>query len=559
MPPAADRGVLTIDPLVERTFLNQAERDKYLELLEQVGPERAKVDWLTAKVILQNKRNFIHFCRHTMGYKEMNREHEALCEFLQYHPARIKLILMPRYTFKSCIVTIAHSLWCLLNDVNERILLYSDAAEKAEGFLLGVKNHILGLVEGQGFRQLTHQRCWEVDPQKQSWNQSAIVVAVRTQAQVEASIDTAGLETSKVGKHYSRIKFDDIVSDKNVTTKDLMDKTEECIKKSQSLLTPSGFMEFAGTRWHFGDAYGRMIAEYKGRPDFAVFHRKAFEGEHYFFANIGKDSLTPDFLARTKASQGTRLFSCLYQNTPVDDETATFKVVDFRFYQPAPTEAFKQWVSQLYITCVLDAIPPPTSDHGDDAAITVVGTDAEHTMFLLDAVASRMSPEQQIEEVLALHLHWRFRKFGLETNAFQKMLKSMLELRLRELRAKPHYHPFEIIEFSGVTQGNKERRIEGLQPWHEQGLLRFPGRSVERLTGVWSKLAYQMIEFPHSQHDDVLDSLAYHPQLKQAGSTTLEAVGFPYTSAAWFEQEQLKQLARQPRWKRRPLPELAFN
>lgn len=318
-------------------------------------------------------------------------------------------------------------------------------------------------------------------------------------------------------------------------------------------------MDFTGTRWHFGDTYGRMIAEYRGRPNFALFHRKAYEGTRYFFADIGKESLTPAFLANKKATQGTRLFSCLYQNEPVDDETATFKVADFRFYQPAQTEAFWRWVSQLYITCVLDAIPPPTSDHGDDAAITVVGTDAEHVMFLLAAVAGRLSPEQQIEQVLALHARWKFRKFGLETNAFQKMLKSTLDLQLSALRAKPQYQPFEIVEFSGLTQGNKERRIEGLQPWHEQGLLRFPGTSVELLIGVWSKLAYQMIEFPHSQLDDLLDSLAYHLQLKQAGYTQPQIVEFPWSSAAWFEREQANRMAQSPQWRWRELPELAFS
>ena len=540
------------------------EEVKYRELEAVLGPDRTKVEWLTAKAWVKYRGSLRLFCREILHYTDMNAEHDALCEFLQEHPARTKLILMPRYTFKSSIVTMGHSLWLLLRDANERILLCSDAAEKAEGFLLGIKNHILGLTSGGDFRKLTHQQPWEVDPQQQSWNQSAIVIAARTQAQVEPSIDTAGLETSKVGKHYSRIKFDDLVTDKNVTTKELMDKVEECYKKSLSLLQPSGSVDLCGTRWHFGDLYGRLLAEYAGRPDFAIFHRKASEGQRYFFQDIGKDSLTPEFLATKRSTQGTRLFSCLYQNEPVDDETATFKAADFRFYQVTHNESFDRWVATLYVTCVLDPIPPPTSDHGDDAAITVVGTASDHTMFLLDAVSKRMSPEQQIEDVLSLHAKWRFRKFGLETNAFQRMVKSMLEHRLRTLRQQPTYHPFEIVEFSGITQGNKERRIEGLEPWHRQGLLKFPGEKLELLTGVWSTLAYQMLQFPHSQHDDLLDSLAYHLQVKQAGYDTPQRVEYPVTSAAWYEREiwakeQVRVIQRQPRWRRPPMPQLAFS
>lgn len=541
-----------------RFCATEAEREKYREVVTAAGTE-GHAQWLLAKLTVQCKRDFAFFCRRILGYADMNAEHDALCEFLQQSPARVKLILMPRYTFKSSIVTIGQSLWRLLNDPNERILLCSDAAEKAEGFLLGIKNHILGLTGQEGFRRLTAAQPWEVDPQRHAWNQSAIVIAARTQAQVEPSIDTAGLETSKVGMHYSRIVFDDLVTDKNVTTKELMDKVEECYKKSLSLLQPSGSVDLCGTRWHFGDLYGRLLAEYRGRRDFALFHRRAVEGSgartRYVFQDIGKDSLTPEFLANKKATQGTRLFSALYQNEPTDDETATFKAADFRFYPAQPA----RWRETLYVTGVLDAIPPPTSDHGDDAAITVVGTDRTHTLFLLDAVAGRFTPDRQLDEVLRLHAQWGFRKFGLETNAFQRVLKTELERRLMTLRGSQGWTPLTIVEFQGVTQGNKEQRIQGLQPWHERGLLRFPGERLESLTGVWSALAWQMLEFPHSRKDDLLDSLAYHLQLKQVGFDQPQQAEYPVTSAAWFEREQWKQM--QARWRRpwQPLPELAFS
>src|SRR3990167_825185 len=251
-----------------------------------------------------------YFCSEVLGYVDMNAEHEALCEYLQHDKARVKLMLMPRYTFKSSIITIAHSLWLLLCDPNERVLLYSDSTEKAEGFLLGIKNHILGSVSGSKFRSVIGK--WEVDPKRGVWNQSAIVISPRGKASVEPSIDTAGVETSKVGKHYSRIKFDDLVSDKNTTTKELMDKVVSVYQNAGSLLQPSGFTDIAGTRWHYGDLYGRLLAEFRGDPKFSCFIRKSHEGERYFFSDIGKDSLTPEFLADKRKKQGSYVFSCLY-------------------------------------------------------------------------------------------------------------------------------------------------------------------------------------------------------------------------------------------------------
>ena len=504
-------------------------------------------------------RNFYVFCQEVLGFHDLIPPHQQLCEFLQHDQTKTKLILMPRYSFKSSLCTIGYALWRLVRQDDLRILIYSHSNAKAEGFLNGIKNHILGLNKGSKFR--TIYGSWESDAKKGVWNQAAIIVSVRSSAHDEPSVDTAGIETGKVGAHYDLIIFDDIVSAENVTTKEQMDKVVKCYRDSRSLLKPNGEVLIVGTRWHFGDLYGRLLEEQKQGAPIASLIRAAEENGTYPFSENG--TLTKEFLAEQKRIQGSYKYSVLYQNAPTDDETATFQVSDFQFYNPSKTDAFKTWVQTLYITAVLDAIPPPTSDHGDDAAITVVGTDHEHTMFLLDAVAGRMTPDQQVDELFSLHAYWRFRKVGLETNAFQRMFKTELDRRLTAARLSPHYQPFSIVEFSGVTQGNKEQRIQGLQPWHERGAIKFPGTTVEALTGVWRDLAYQMIQFPHSAKDDLLDSLAYQLQLKQAGELHPTPVDIPYSSAAWFEREEQKEalqvMARRPRWTRTPVPALSLS
>ena len=524
------------------------------ELLHKI-----QTDPLYGRAYLQerSRQSLRYFCRDILGYADMNAEHEALCEFLQYDPARTKLMLMPRYTFKSSIITIGHSLWLLLNDPNERRRLYSDATEKAEGFLLGLKSHILGQVPTSRFRLVCG--AWEVDPKRGVWNQNAVVIAPRTHAHAEPSVDTAGLETSKVGKHYSHLKFDDLVSDKNTTTRELMDKVEAVYKSAGSLLQPSGKTELAGTRWHYGDLYGRLIAEYRGDPNFSLFLRKAESGGTYFFQNIGKDSLTPEFLAAKRATQGTYLYSALYQNDPTDDETAIFKREQFAFYDPShlPTG--------LYITAALDPIPPhERGAQGDDAALTIVGTDHELNLYILDIIAGRLQPSDQIESLFQMHQKWGIRNFGVETNAFQKVMRRDIDLRYQQERLRnPNFRFFQVTEFVGTSLPNKRIRIRGLQPYHERGALKFPGTSLDTLTGHYRTLAWQLIQEPKSQKDDLADSLACHVSLYQAGSQTTPPQEIPYTSAAWFEREQQKEelqvMARRPRWTRKPLPALSFS
>jgi len=514
----------------------------------------------------KGRKSFRFFCREILGYADMNAEHDALCEFLQYEEAPMRLVLMPRFTFKSSIATIGLTLWELANDADGRHLFYSDATEKAQGFLGGVKAHITGGIPNSIFRAIYGD--WSVNPKQNTWNLEAIVIKPRRRAAVEATIETAGLETSKTGKHYDRLHFDDIVSDKNVTTKELMDKVEDVIKNADALIKRSGRTDFIGTRWHFGDAYGRMLAKMPDRKQLAIFHRKGHEGTKLYFSDIGKESLTADRIEDLKNRWGSYKFSCLIQNEPVDDETAMFKMADFTFYDPQRIRRTNGMTllddAQLFVTCCLDPIPPHEGTSGDDAALTVVGTDDQLNMYILDLVIGRMQPSEQIDELFRLHQKWTINVFGVETNSFQKVMHRDIEYRYKDERKDNRdFRLFSIREFKGASQVNKEQRIRGLQPYHERGALRFPGKSVETLKGSFYDLAYQLIQFPKSAKDDISDSLAYHVDIHRAGEKGLRPTVIPETSAAWFELEQMKEdlaeMQRRPRYQRRPLPELSFS
>jgi len=122
---------------------------------------------------------------------------------------------------------------------------------------------------------------------------------------------------------------------------------------------------------------------------------------------------------------------------------------------------------------------------------------------------------------------------------------------------------FHIEEFTGTSANTKEMRIRALQPYHERGAIKFPGEQLELLTGHWTELAYQMLQFPRAPHDDIVDSLAYHVNIYRKGMQDAPPEELPYSSAAWFEREQYKKTlrvrARLPRWSRPPIPQLAFS
>jgi predicted phage terminase large subunit-like protein len=486
------------------------------------------------------RENFYLFCRDVLGYKEMNDEHRQLCSILQDEPL-YTLILMPRYSYKSCIATVGKTLWDLSKNYDMRVLIYSDAASKAKAFLGDIKNHIMGKSGRSRFREVFGQ--WEVDPKKGKWNEEQVVIAYRRTAHKEPSVDTGGIETSKAAFHYDKIIFDDIVTDVNVTTKAQMDKTAECYKKALSLLKPGGSVLMLGTRWDYGDLYGRIIAENKETQLFTIHIRDAedrnTEGQ-LLFDSIG---LTRAFLDRQRREQGSRLYSCLYRNEPTDDETAIFKAKDFAFEEAVGGK-------DLYVTCTID----PAGEGEDFTAITVVGTDHEMNMHLLDIINAHLLPSQMIDKIINLNYKYKFKMLGIETNFYRGMLKLELDNKIMaEHQTDPKTFPlFGTQEFLASSRRgeNKFSRIRALQPYHERGAIKFPGKQIELLSGAYSELAYQMLQFPNAAHDDVLDSLAYHLPLIRKGGLAKKKEP-PVNTPAWLEKQaylsELKHMNRLPR------------
>ena len=496
------------------------------------------------------KLSLFDFSKEILGYKDVNHIHKDLCDFLET-PFGSKLILMPRYSFKSTISTVAYSIWRLLREPNLRILIYSDASTKAQGFLNQIKNHFEGKIEKSYFSSLFD---WSSDGRETKWNESQIVIRGRTSAFPEPSVDTGGMNTSFVGKHFDLILFDDLVSDVNTTTKEQMDKANECYQRSLSLLKPGGEIVMIGTRWHFGDLYGRIIAENSAKQSFRIF---LVNGENdkkygrYCFSDIG---LTKDFLFEQRKKQGSRIYSCLYCNEPTDDETAAFKSTDFSFYGNIKPD-------DLYITATCD----PAGEGEDFTAITVVGTDCNMDMHILDIVNKHLQPSGIIDEIMRLNEIYKFKIFGLEVNFYRGMLTHALQARIDEERKEnSEFNLFGIHEFNASAKRGegKHNRILALQPYHENKAIKFPGEKLELLNGAFSDLAYQMQQFPNSRHDDILDSLAYHLDLIRKGGV-VKKKELPKNSPAELELRTYNEMIRKnsclPRRFRAYIPEPSLS
>jgi predicted phage terminase large subunit-like protein len=238
------------------------------------------------------------------------------------------LALLPRGVLKTTEITIGFVLQWFLVYPESRVLIDSETSTNSGGFLAEIKGHLEG---NDAYREI-FRACHGVYPDANAkdkntrWNTSAVDLACRTKPRKEPSIDTGGVDTTKNSRHYDLIIFDDLHSEINTQTKEQIEKVKTHWKLAYSLLDPGCPVIVIGTRWDFDDLYQMIIDEH--RDKFNIIARSAIgvDGELLYAAKLDRA-----FLDNKRELQGSYIFSCQYQNEPVDADTAKFKREYFQY------------------------------------------------------------------------------------------------------------------------------------------------------------------------------------------------------------------------------------
>jgi len=486
--------------------LSQDEKLELYEALKDQKKERALSD-------------FYFFAKYVLNYRDMAEMHRELCDFVtardeegQFYER--SLILEPRGTFKSSVVTIGLPLWLLCHNPNLRILIDSEEYMKSRAFLAEAKAH---MTSNEEFRRLFGE--WDKRRFKGDvWTQTQINIAPRRSSEKETTISTAGVDVSKVGMHYDVIICDDLVSDKNSATRAQREKVIDHYKKMLSILEPNGMLIFIGTRWDFGDLYGHILEmdrdlEEKGKkPVWRKLIRSAVlpDGRLLF-----PERLSQGFLDAQRHEQGPYIYSCQYLNDPSGSEDALFKVRDWI-----------QWCAELppvEMKCAI--LVDPSVGRTDDSDMTAIVTnlvDPLNNWYVWDVQRGRWNPKEIIDnlvrarrkvvEELGIQPH-----VGMESVAFQRTLS----FYARDLMLRREIERFSIIELKTDTRTTKEMRIKGIIPLAAQKKIHFVAPRLE-VAPLGMKVLYEEMEqFPKGVTVDCLDALAYTPSLVTAPKANL--------------------------------------
>lgn len=191
-----------------------------------------------------------------------------------------------------------------------------------------------------------------------------------------------------------------------------------------------------------------------------------------------------------KANMTSRAFNSEFMNNPIDTENAIFNVGKFTYFDYDDIHENKRFFD-YYSAWDIAMGKNHRSDY--NAIVTVARDRRTGVFYIVNAWAKKVPAHEAMEQAIKIIQKYKPKVFVIETVAAQHDFYRQLrdELTRRQVygtRLRPL-----------ITRGKKEERIEMLEPLIENGALRFMRH--QRM------LLEQMEQFPNGQYDDLPDAL----------------------------------------------------
>jgi len=436
------------------------------------------------------------------------------------------LDMWAREHYKSSIITFAQSIQDVLSshgdDPHEEwqgqevtIGIFSHTRPQAKTFLRQIKYE---LESNELLKSLFPDILYQ-DPKKQApkWSEDDGIVVRRKSNPKEATIEAHGLvDGMPTGKHFLVLNYDDVVTDKSVTTPEMIHKTTSQLELSYNLGQQGGYRRFIGTKYHLFDTY-RVIEE-----------RQTAIPRVYPATDDGTASGKPVLLSQELLNEKRR-----------DMGPYTFGAQMLLDPQSEQVEGFdKDWLQHWSIQpeggnryIVIDPANEKKK-RSDYTAGWVFELRSDRKYYAIDMVRDRLSLTERAD--LLFDWHKQYSPLGV---GYEKYGKDA-DIEHIEDRMERENYRFTITPLGGPL--GKNERIKRLVPIFEQGRFLLPEKLMkqnyeDRMIDLVHAFIYEeYVPFPVLSHDDMLDSGsrilddAMHTEFPMAStSQPVSAMSFP--------------------------------
>jgi len=207
-------------------------------------------------------------------------------------------------------------------------------------------------------------------------------------------------------------------------------------------------------------------------------------------------------LETKKRILGQTVYAREMMNTPLTDDEREFKLEWLQHTYESRGLHNKHF--NRYITIDTADSKARGKNNPDYTATAVVDWDRDNFWYVRLLKQKRMNAPEIIDWIFYLWTEYKPSMIGVEKKAFKDQIKPYLDIRSNELGIYPI-----VVELKhGGSQ--KEDRIRGsLQGRMEHGKVLFAKDPIDDT----DKAKEQLYDFPKSEHDDLIDALAYIDQI----------------------------------------------
>lgn len=332
----------------------------------------------------------------------------------------------------------------------------------------------------------------------------------RTATWKEPTFETMGVGTKAQGRHYNRLKLDDIYGPEARDSQTARAKTLQWFDELQPfLVTPKtdGF-DLVGTRYDHEDVYAHAMDKFGEKLPRYIRSVVEFNPDTQRYDPIFPEMFTLESLEELKKNQ--KIWTSNYLNAPdfrevrdldpswirhfnwLDDRKKT--LVGF-----TGTERIKRHVDELDKLLFID----PAVE--GDAGWIITGSDYvsnKPNIFVLDAHRGPIPPDKMIARVFDAVERWGLRAVVIEEVLFSRLYRHWLQSEMR------HRGLFFNIIPAKTGQKQKDARVMGLVPYFNASQIFFH----KDQTALHEE--YNQFGLGSSYH--ILDALAYGPEFWRA-------------------------------------------
>ncbi len=470
----------------------KAEADRIIEERERKKKEAQKE---LAKRELA-RRHLLPFVQFRFPSYRTNWHHKILADALErVERGELKRLIvnMPPRHGKSELVSVNFPAWCMGRDRNRSIMAASYGAGLAVDFGRKVRN----IMDDQEYKLLFDTRLAEDAQAKGSWATNG-----------RGEYNAVGVGGSLTGKGASILLIDDPVKNREEADSEVVSESTWDWYRStaRTRLTPDGAVVIVMTRWKDNDLVGRIQEEARlsSGEAWEVITLPAIAEHDEEFRKEGEalwaDHFTLENLKQVQLDIGNYEFASQYQQNPVNRETQIFK--EFRYIS---LDDVKKQVTSCYVTIDSALSKKKNSDNTGVCINWVNGENVWH----LKAYKVKVDPTELIQLIFDLHSTYKPVAIGLEETTMTQAIDPFLTVEMSKKNIFPNVVP---LKHGGV---NKEVRIKGLLPRYDRG-------HIYHIEGLCNDLEKELVRFPSSAHDDVMDATAYQVFLAEAPNTSFD-------------------------------------